>query len=380
MTEALSRTAPSSTCRKGASASCAFLRPASHSPTFASASWMILLAKIFSDRSLICVLADCTLSWHCFTRGSSFDMASLANPWERDCDSRNREVVLVEICASCTASSASLTILSDSFASSAGSIPSPSRPATASIALATFSSVSFSFFSASSSNRFTARRCSTEVKSFLCLATSDCAVLNRVWNLMSSVLISTEASFPFASICRAVTNLRTSMSASFASFSQTVVFSLASRISSGESSMSFASSAKMLAASLTVSTSFSALATRDSASRTSAMRFLLFTPLFNSIRRLVATSSCFWKSVNFWVASEDGPLENLFTSKVFIWMNMRAIDDAVCAPAANCSDAFTVASVSSKEISSPSWRRDSLSSSLPRASVTACTLSDASSR
>mmetsp|Transcript_26030 Transcript_26030/g.82251 ORF Transcript_26030/g.82251 Transcript_26030/m.82251 type:complete len:272 (-) Transcript_26030:1416-2231(-) len=258
--------------------------------------------------------------------------------------------------------------------------PSSSRPATAAVAAATFSSVSLSFFSASSRSRFTARRCSTEVKSLRCLATSVCAVPSRVWNLMSSVLTSTEASLPLASICLAVTNFRTSMSASFASFSQAAVFSLASRISSAESSMSFVSSAKMPAASLTFSTRLSAFETRVSASLTSARRLRLFTPPLSSARRLVATSSCPWKSVSFLVASAAGPVEKRFTSRIFIWMNIRAMEEAVCAAAAAVSDDFTVASVSSSEISMPSWKRDSMSSSLPSASVTRSTFCVASSR
>mmetsp|Transcript_112808 Transcript_112808/g.329641 ORF Transcript_112808/g.329641 Transcript_112808/m.329641 type:complete len:260 (-) Transcript_112808:1486-2265(-) len=255
-----------------------------------------------------------------------------------------------------------------------------SSPAALSTALATFSSVSFSFFSASSTSLFTARRCSTEVKSFLCLPTSDWAVLSRVWNLMSSELTSTDASLPFASICLAVTNFRTSMSASFASFSQTMVFSLATRISSDERAMSLASSAKMLAASLTVSTSASALPTRDSASLTSARRFLLFTPLFISARRFVASSNCFWNSAKRFAASAAGPLENLFTSRTFIWMNIRAMEEAVCATAAAVSDSFTVERVSSRDSSTPSWNRASQSSTFPNASVTACSFDCASSR
>mmetsp|Transcript_6785 Transcript_6785/g.20594 ORF Transcript_6785/g.20594 Transcript_6785/m.20594 type:complete len:327 (-) Transcript_6785:271-1251(-) len=223
---ALSRLAPPSACRRGCSASVAFWKAASQSASLPSASWRMFLTKIISDRSLICVLAAWTFSWQSLARGSSLAMASLANPWERDCASMKRRVVLEEICASCTANSASLTLLSDSFASPA-STPSVASAATASIAFATFSSVSFNFLSASSISFFTASRCSTEVKSFLCFATSDWALLNRVWNLISSVLTSTEESFPFASICLAVTNLRTSTSASFAAFSQALVFSLA---------------------------------------------------------------------------------------------------------------------------------------------------------
>mmetsp|Transcript_78809 Transcript_78809/g.178034 ORF Transcript_78809/g.178034 Transcript_78809/m.178034 type:complete len:319 (+) Transcript_78809:286-1242(+) len=285
----------SSPSRKGASTSTAFFKPASHSATFDSASCRMPLTKIFSDRSLMSVLAEAILSWHSLTRGSSLVMLSLANPCVRDCDSMNRVVVLMEIEASCTDNSASLIALSFSLAPfSADSLVSSSSPATAAIALATLSSVSDSFFSASSMSLFTASRCSTEVKSFLCFDTSDWAELRRVWNLMSSVLTSTEASLPLASICLAVTNFRTSMRASFASFSQTLVFSLASRISSADMAMSFASSAKTAAASFIFSTRLSALPTRASASLTSARRFLLLTPPFNSTRRLVASSSCLW--------------------------------------------------------------------------------------
>mmetsp|Transcript_84920 Transcript_84920/g.263771 ORF Transcript_84920/g.263771 Transcript_84920/m.263771 type:complete len:291 (+) Transcript_84920:486-1358(+) len=290
---------------------------------------MMPLTKTLSPCSLICLPAASIFAWHSLERGSSLVMASLANPCERDCASRKRVVVLEEICASCTANSASLTHLSDSFAISLESAPAASIAATASIALATFASVSCTFFSASSISFFTASRCSTEVKSFLCLATSDWAVLNRVWNLISSVLTSMEESFPFASTCLAVTNFRTSRSISFAAFSQALVFSLASRISSADIAMSFASSAKTLAVSFTVSTNDSALATRDSASFTSASRFLLVTPLFSSASRFMATSICCWKPVSLLVASAAGALENLFTSNIFIWMNILAMDDAV---------------------------------------------------
>mmetsp|Transcript_106664 Transcript_106664/g.318853 ORF Transcript_106664/g.318853 Transcript_106664/m.318853 type:complete len:340 (-) Transcript_106664:1378-2397(-) len=339
----------------------------------------MFFTNIFSDLSLIWVLAAWILSWHCFTRGSSLAMASLA-PCERDCASRKRAVVRAEIWASCTASSASLTHRSVSFALSLFSMLRASSPATDSIALATLSSVSISFFSASSSSFLTARRCSTEVNNFLCLPTSVWAVLNLVWNLISSVLTSTEASLPLASICRAVTNLRASTRTSFASFSQTIVFSLATRICSAVSSMSLVSSAKTLAVSFTLSTSASALATRDSASLTSARRFLLFTALLSSTSRFVASSSCFWKSVSFWVASAAGPLENLFTSRTFIWMNILAMEDAVCATAAAVSESLTVDRISSRGSSMPSWKRASQSSTLPSASVTAPSLAAASSR
>mmetsp|Transcript_49094 Transcript_49094/g.131389 ORF Transcript_49094/g.131389 Transcript_49094/m.131389 type:complete len:294 (-) Transcript_49094:1448-2329(-) len=292
----------------------------------------------------------------------------------------NRNVVLAAICASCTASSASLTHLSGSFPFSPCSAPSASRPATASSALSTFASVSFNFFSASSTSRFTASRCSTELKSFLCFATSDWAAPNRVWHLIRSELTSAVESLPFASICLVVTNFRTSMRASFASFSQALVFSLASRISSADIDMSLASSAKMLAASFTFSTRASALETRESASLTSAMRFLLFKPLFSSARRFVATSSCLWRSVSLALASAAGPAENLLTSRSFIWMCILAIEDAVCAVAAATSDSFTDASVSSTDSSTPSWGCGSPSSIFASASITAWTLLDASSR
>mmetsp|Transcript_113824 Transcript_113824/g.226527 ORF Transcript_113824/g.226527 Transcript_113824/m.226527 type:complete len:211 (+) Transcript_113824:702-1334(+) len=202
-------------------------------------------------------------------------------------------------------------------------------PVIAVMACSTLSSVSISLLSASSRTRFTAIRCSTEVNSFRCFPISPCAVLSRVWNLMSSVLTSTDASFPFASICLAVTNFRTSMSMVLASFSQALVLSLASRISSAESSMSFPSSAKMVAASFIFSTRPSASATRASAARIKAARFRLVTPLLSSTRRLVAASICFWNSVNFWVASAAGPAENRFTSNNFICTNIRAMEEAV---------------------------------------------------
>mmetsp|Transcript_49096 Transcript_49096/g.131403 ORF Transcript_49096/g.131403 Transcript_49096/m.131403 type:complete len:249 (-) Transcript_49096:377-1123(-) len=247
------------------------------------------------------------------------------------------------------------------------------------MAFATFSSVSFSFFSASSRSRFTARRCSTDVKSFLCLATSAWAALSRVWNLISSALTSTDASLPFDSICRAVTNFRTSVSASFACFSHAAVFSLAERISSDDSSINLVSSAKMLALSFSASTKASALATLVSASLASAMRFLLPTLALNSDSFFVASSRCFWHSANFFWASAAGPLENLFTSKTFIWMNIRAMEDAVWATAAADSEFFKVDMISSGDKSMPSPICASQSSTLPSASVTANSLEEASS-
>mmetsp|Transcript_126194 Transcript_126194/g.356879 ORF Transcript_126194/g.356879 Transcript_126194/m.356879 type:complete len:389 (-) Transcript_126194:2020-3186(-) len=340
--------------------------------------------KIFSACSLTCEATVSTASLALFIRGSSFTSPSFAYPWDRACDSKYRSMVLSATCASCTDSSASLTALSEPSPASPPAAPEPATmytasPETAALAFETFSSVSAILFSASSKILLTASRCSTDVKSFLCLLTSVCAVLSRVWNLISSALISTEASLPLASICLAVTNFRTSVSASLASFSHNAVFSFASRISSEDMAMSFSSSAKMLAASFILSTLASAFVTRLSASLTSAMHFRLEMLPFSSARRAVATSRSFWYSCSFSVARWAGPLENLLTSRVFIWMNIRAMDDAVCAAAAAASEDLTAWSESNRSLSEPSWNWPSASSSLARASVTVWTLSDASS-
>mmetsp|Transcript_98282 Transcript_98282/g.277917 ORF Transcript_98282/g.277917 Transcript_98282/m.277917 type:complete len:478 (+) Transcript_98282:3754-5187(+) len=242
----------------------------------------------------------------------------------------------------------------------------------------TFSSAAASFATVSSTIFFVAIRVSTPETSRFHLATSAAAVLNRVWYLMSSVLTELAASFPLASICRAVTNFRVVASAVEASPSNFKVSSAAARISVAFNSKSFSSSWNTEAVSAIFFVRASDLATSLSASCIKAFSFLFWVAVFSSLSLLVRASNSDWNSLSFPCASSLGPFKNRLTSTSLVAMNMRTTEIAVLAAVAAASHSCTAARLSSSGSSStPVKKGASASMAFETRSVTSCTFSAA---
>mmetsp|Transcript_107918 Transcript_107918/g.333364 ORF Transcript_107918/g.333364 Transcript_107918/m.333364 type:complete len:319 (-) Transcript_107918:1326-2282(-) len=228
--------------RKGASASDTLRTLSSASTTRASDSATRPFTTCCSARVRMAAKECSSCSWISFMLVWSFASSSLAAFCARDCVSKYRTMVF-------TVAWHSFAAVSAAFTASSPPDSSPSSAFTISLTCFTLSSAEATLPLASSTARFAARRCSHVEASFRHLATSVCAVLTRVWYLMSSALTSTDASLPLDSICLWVMNFLASTIAATATCSAFCVSSAAARISADDASQSLLSSSKMDAAS-----------------------------------------------------------------------------------------------------------------------------------
>mmetsp|Transcript_63313 Transcript_63313/g.176124 ORF Transcript_63313/g.176124 Transcript_63313/m.176124 type:complete len:387 (-) Transcript_63313:1930-3090(-) len=274
-----SSSAGKSSFSRGASASTTFDTVSSAAFTRCCASSLIVRTCAFSAISFMEVTALSKASCDACKRGRNFSISSFAGP-ER-VDNSMCFATLLRVAA---ASAAAVSLALRSFSVGADAAPNSSA---AFVTTEAFASAASSFVVTLSTAFFAAMRVSTPAAIFLYLVTSDWAWLSRVWNLMSSELTALDTSLPFASICRAVMNLRASVRAALASTSAFWVATAAAFISAAESSKNFALSSRGLAASAMVFVSSSAFATSLSDSCITAFFFLAAVEVFNSLSRSV---------------------------------------------------------------------------------------------
>mmetsp|Transcript_5440 Transcript_5440/g.12586 ORF Transcript_5440/g.12586 Transcript_5440/m.12586 type:complete len:227 (-) Transcript_5440:1362-2042(-) len=210
--------------------------------SFASESRRMLSTTTFSERSRMPPTVLSRDSWISSRRGLSFSTSFAALAWTRICMSRKR---MADFTAAWTSAAADSAAFKHFWAFSLLSSPSAggaSMAAESSVNFWNFSSTAATFAAQSSKLFFAASRESTEAVIFLNLPISVATVRSRASYLISSLLISLEASLPFASICLAVMNLRVSARCLLASCSALMVASEAALISSTDSFVSLSSS------------------------------------------------------------------------------------------------------------------------------------------
>mmetsp|Transcript_59215 Transcript_59215/g.171665 ORF Transcript_59215/g.171665 Transcript_59215/m.171665 type:complete len:210 (+) Transcript_59215:337-966(+) len=152
-------------------------------------------------------------------------------------------------------------------------------------------------------------------------------------------------------------------------------------MASADMAESLASSSKGAAASAAALSAASTPSTRRAASRVKALVFLAAELVFSSPSRFAATSSCFWSSFNFSVASLARVSWKRFASTNFVARNIRAMEAAVFAAVAAVSQAFTAPRASSSGKSSTPMRKGaSASAALEMVPCTCCIFSAASAR
>mmetsp|Transcript_93865 Transcript_93865/g.223249 ORF Transcript_93865/g.223249 Transcript_93865/m.223249 type:complete len:704 (-) Transcript_93865:1228-3339(-) len=371
---------------KGFSASSSFFMASSTSLTRCSESLTMLSTMAFSERSRMPDTVLSKLCWSSSRRGFSFSTSFEAAGWILICMSVKRMADFRAACISAAAASASFRAFCTFSLLSlliSGSLPSslsfsPSMASDSSVSRSNFCSTAFTLAEQSSMAFFAASRDSTDAEIFLYLPISVATARNLASYLMSSLLISDEASLPLASICLVVINFLVSAKCLVAACSALIVASEAARTSSELSWANFSSSRGSAALATSLARS-SAFFTSCSASLTVTAFFRSAVDFFSSLSLLVWVSKSDWKAFSFVWASFPSSGVNRFASTSFVAMNMRAMEAAVLAAVDAVSTAFTAASVSSRGSSSTPMRKGpSASAALDTVSATVASFSLAS--